>query len=105
MSNLYLSNDNLLSVENLKNAATSVYINDATVTATLKDKLGVNVVGQSWPLTLGFVASSNGVYRGTLEDGLSLTEGETYTAEINADAGSDQIANWSIQLTATKRTS
>ena len=105
MSNIYLNNDNLLSVENLKNAATDVYINDATVTATLKDKLGANVTGQSWPLTMTFVSSSNGTYRGTLEDGLSLTEGESYTAEITADAGSDQIANWSIQLTATKRTS
>lgn len=87
MSNIYLNNDNLLSVENLKNAATDVYINDATVTATLKDKLGANVTGQSWPLTMTFVASSNGTYRGTLEDGLSLTEGESYTAEITADAG------------------
>jgi len=105
MSNLYLSNDNLLSVENLKNAATGVYVNDATVTATLKNSNGVNVTGQSWPLTLAFVSSSNGVYRGTLEDGLSLAEGEVYTAEITADAGSDQIASWSIKLTANKRTS
>jgi hypothetical protein len=104
MSNIYLSNDNLLSVENLKNAATGVFINDATVTATLKDSLGVSVAGQTWPLSLVFVSSSNGVYRGTLEDDLSLNEGEAYTAEINADAGSDQIANWSIQLTAIKRT-
>ena len=105
MSNLYINNDNLLSVENLKNAATGVYINDATVSATLKNSSGVNVTGQSWPLTLTFVSSSNGVYRGTLEDGLVLNEGETYTAEITADAGADQIANWSISLPATKRTS
>ena len=105
MTNIYLSNDNLLSVESLKNAATGVFINDATVTATLKDSSNSNVTGQTWPLSLVFVSSSDGVYRGTLEDDLNLTEGEIYTAEINADAGSDQIANWSIQLTAIKRTS
>ena len=55
-------------------------------------------------LTLAFVSSSDGNYQGTLEDGLVLTEGTTYTAEINADAGNDQIANWSISFTATKRT-
>jgi hypothetical protein len=104
MSIIYINNDNLLSVENLKNAATGVYINDATVTATLKNSAGVNTTGQSWPLTLSFVSSSNGKYIGTLEDGLALTEGETYTAEINANAGNDQIANWSILFNATKRT-
>tara|TARA_R110002167_G_scaffold85605_1_gene232073 strand:+ start:1104 stop:1421 length:318 start_codon:yes stop_codon:yes gene_type:complete len=104
VSNLYINNDNLLSVENLKNAATDVFINDATVTAILKNSAGGNVTGQSWPLTLAFVSSSNGDYKGTLEDGLVLTEGTTYTAEINADAGNDQIANWSVSFTAKKRT-
>ena len=72
--------------------------------ATLKNNSGASVSGQSWPLTLAFVSSSNGDYKGTLEDNLVLTEGETYTAEINADAGNDQIANWSILFTAKKRT-
>jgi len=104
MNIIYINNDNLLSVENLKNAATDVYINDATVTATLKNSAGGNVTGQSWPLTLAFVSSSNGDYKGILEDGLTLTEGTTYTALINVNAGNDQIANWSILFNAAKRT-
>ncbi len=102
---IYINNDNLLSVSDLKNEATGVYINDAAVTMTLKDSTGSEVSGQTWPATMTYVSSSNGVYRGTLEDGLSLTEGQSYTAEITADAGSDQIANWSITMTAVKRTS
>ncbi len=79
---LYLQSDNLLEVTGLQNAATETYINNATVTVTLADASGTAVSGQSWPATLPYVNGSNGDYRATLEDTLSLSENSTYVARV-----------------------
>lgn len=79
---IYLANDNLLELQGLTNVANAAYVNTATVSATVVDKNGTNVAGQSWPLTLSYVTASNGNYRGTLEDALSLTENEDYTVRV-----------------------
>ena len=97
---IYLSTDHLLEVRGLKNIATDAYIDDATVIATLVDEDGAEVVGQSWPLTLSYVASSDGIYRGTLEDALNLTEDLEYTAQITASGGSNLARYWEIALRA-----
>jgi len=101
---VYIENDNLIQLTGLQDAATSVYVNNATVTVTVTDRKGVNVSGQSWPLTLSYVASSNGNYEGTLEDGLVLSIGQKYEAKVVADAGSDKIATWYLDLMAQRRT-
>jgi hypothetical protein len=103
MSTLYISNDNLLTVSDLKNAATGLYINDATVSVTLVNKTSVPVAGQTWPQSMEWVAGSNGVYRATMEDDLVLTAGQLYTAKISVDAGNDFKASWELPLTATIR--
>jgi len=66
MANIYLSNDNLLSIEGLKNSSSGSYLNDATVTATLKDSGGTTVTGQTFPVTLSYIAQTNGNYQATL---------------------------------------
>lgn len=63
-----------------KNALTGVFINNATVTATIKDATGANVAGETWPKTLPYVAASNGVYRALLSGTIALVAGQSYTA-------------------------
>lgn len=102
---IYLSNDHLLEVRGLKNIAADEYIDDATVTVTLVDEEGAEVSGQSWPLTLSHVAGSDGIYRGTLTDSLSLTVDLEYTAQITASGGSNLAGYWEIPLRAAIRAS
>ncbi len=100
---IYLANDNYLEVDALKNGATDAYQNSATVTATLKTSAGAEVAGQSWPLTLDYVAASDGTYRGILDDALSLVDGTTYVAHIEA-VSAGVTAHWEKQLQAQVRT-
>jgi hypothetical protein len=106
MDILYTENDNLLTLDKLYNNDPNVddYVNDATVTVTLKDSDDSEVSGQTWPTTLSYVSGSNGKYVATLEDDLSLTADANYTAEVNVDAGSDIIAKFYLELIARKRT-
>ncbi len=101
---IYIDNDNLLRLSGLRNEATGDYINSAVVTVTVIDSGDVNVVGQAWPLTLVYVASSNGRYEGTLEETLVLIAAASYTAVIDAVFGGDLKAHWELPLTAEVRT-
>ncbi len=104
MTEIYLNNDNLLSIEALKNASSGSFMNDATVTATLKDSSGNTVSGQTFPLTLSYMADTDGNYQATLSDSLNIIESTIYTAEITATSSSGLVAKWNMELTATKRT-
>lgn len=103
MANIYLSNDNLLSIEGLKNSSSGSYMNDATVTTTLKDSGGTAVSGQTFPISLNYIAATNGNYQATLENTLNMVEGSIYTATITATSSGGLYAEWDLQLTATKR--
>lgn len=102
---LHVGNDNLIEVSDLKNVASGAYINNATVTVTLKDADSVNVNGQSWPVTLNYVTASNGKYRATLVDTLALVVDDTYYATVIADAGDGLKATWAnVPVVAQQRT-
>lgn len=103
MANIYLSNDNLLSIEGLKNSSSGSFMNTATVTATLKDSSGTSVSGQTFPITLSYIVATDGNYQATLENTLSMVEGSIYTATISATSSGGLYAEWDLQLTATKR--
>lgn len=100
---LYVGNDTVLEVKGLKNEMAGAFLNAATVQATLYDSAGASVAGQSWPLALVYVPSSDGTYRGTLPYGLSLTAGDRYTARITADAGTGLRAQFDIPCVARTR--
>lgn len=100
---LFIGNDQILAVYGLKDKVTDTYINNATVTATVKTTAGVAVPGQSFPMTLAYVASSNGDYRGTLEDGLTLLPNKQYVVEVTADAGNDLIGFFRYYAYASHR--
>lgn len=99
---IYKGNDTIVRVSALKNAQDDTFINDAAVTATLKDSTGTNVSGQSWPLTLGYIPSSDGIYEGILEDVLVLTKASNYTLLIDA-VKSNIVAHWEVPLQAALR--
>ena len=102
---LYIGNDMSLTVTGLKDEVSGDFINNATVTARLRDRAGNDITGQSWPATLTYVTGSNGIYRGTLEDGLDLDPNKVYRVEISVDAGSNAIGFWRYERKAIYRTS
>lgn len=102
---IYLLNDNILQLEGLQNYATGDYLTSATVTVTLVDSDGVDVVGETWPLTMIYVSGTDATYRCTLSDSLSLTKWSRYRAQITADAGSGLRGYWEPDLIAHRRPS
>lgn len=53
-------------------------VNDAAVTVTVFNPDGSELSGQTWPLTLDFVAGSQGVYRKTVPPISGLIDKENY---------------------------
>ncbi len=86
MRPIYISADNLVEWDGLKDASNGNYLNSATVTFTLKDSAGTAVTGAS-AIAMTYVALSNGKYQGTLESTVSLTEGGKYWLEVTATSG------------------
>ncbi|RUU23687.1 hypothetical protein EOD10_04435 [Mesorhizobium sp. M7A.T.Ca.TU.009.01.3.2] len=91
---VYVANTNVIELTGLKSAIEDEFIDDATVTVTVKDSEGEEVSGQTWPTTMDFVVSSDGLYRGIIEDGVELTAGTTYVAHVDVDAGVDRVGHW-----------
>lgn len=79
---LYIGNTMVLEVTGVKFDGETEYLNDATVEATIKDSNHHEVAGQTWPLTLDYVADSDGNYKGTLSSGLELLERKSYDVEL-----------------------
>lgn len=99
----FVKNTNLLEVIGLKDAVTGDFINDATVTATIKDAAGEVVAGQSFPVTLAYVPASDGDYRATLGKDLALLDDTEYIAEITALATAGD-GFWEFPFQAETRT-
>ncbi len=96
------NNDSLLSLIGLKNGADETWINNATVTAELRDSQGVLVPGMSWPETLSYIAGSDGNYQLSLDAALNLAAGHYYQLRIIVDAGG-LSAQWDISIQTTHR--
>lgn len=99
---LYQANDTIIEVAGLKNEVTGAFVNNATVNVTLLDSVGALVTGQTFPLTLAYVAVSDAVYRAKLNFGLVLTPNGKYSANVNVLADG-LVANWSIDVICKKR--
>ncbi len=82
---LWRGADNDLEVEHLTDNLTGAFVNDATVTATVKDAdTGVALAGATWPVALAYVTSTNAVYRALLPYTLATTPNQRLVAEILA---------------------
>ena len=67
-----------------------IYVNDAAVVVTIYDSDGVELVGESWPVTLDYVAASDGIYRKTFSPFVNLVEDELYSVVIEV-LGTDSL--------------
>ncbi len=89
MQVLYISSDNLLRVDEVKNVATDAYITSATVEVTLYEEDGTTEVsGETWPVSCSYLSGTNARYHGTLPDSLSLSENTRYIAKVTINGGS-----------------
>ena len=88
---LYINCDNRISTR-VRNTDTGEWVNDATVTVTLRNAAGSEVSGGNvWPATMSYKAGSDGLYQAVFQNGLSLTANAKYTATIDADGDSLQV--------------
>lgn len=90
----FVANTNVLELRGLQEAIAATYINNATVSVTIKDDCGDNVAGQTWPLTMVYVTGSSGDYRATLFSTVALQAGKRYFAEISVTGPSSEIGFW-----------
>lgn len=62
-------------------------------------------VDNALTITMGYVAASDGKYRGTIEDGVPLVDRGSYLVVISIDGGSDLLGHRVIDATAVYRRS
>ena len=100
-----LSPDNSASISHTVTnpLASPIFVNDATVTVTIKDSSGAVLSGESWPATLPYVTGSDGVYTKSFDPFDSLIVGEIYSVIINA-VGLDGLESECVtKIKATER--
>lgn len=74
----------LLDVDSSPNA----YVNNATVTLTVQDRYGNAVKGTAWPISMSYVSGSNGTYKASAPDTLTLTDYKEYIGLIDIESAS-----------------
>lgn len=99
-------NSNIIELTGLTDELAGAYINDAAVDLTkIVDSDGEQVSGAStWPLTMEYVAGSDGNYRAVIAADLPLTPGESYVAHIDADGGTNRVGHWEFPFKVLRRT-
>lgn len=93
---LWDGSDMVVEIRGLENEITGANLNSATVTCTLTNADGDEVAGQSWPMALGYVTDSAGIYRGTLPYSLSISPDSRYTLKIDVNAGAGLRGHWEV---------
>jgi hypothetical protein len=100
---LYILNDTVVELQGLANGITGAYVNDATVSVTITDLAGAATTGISLPVTMSYVAASDGIYRGVLDKALVLTGTLSYFAEITATNGDGLDGFWRVPCVGAYR--
>lgn len=93
MSVIFTENDNDVVLQGMRLASSQSFISDATLEFTLKDAGGSPVTGAT-SVTMDFQSGSNGEYRGSFAETVSLTEGAQYTVEMTS-------SNYGIKIVRT----
>jgi hypothetical protein len=78
------------------------YVNDAFVTATIRDTAGVEKAGVEWPVVLGHDGFGTGTYSGIVPDTLVTKENEQLRVHITATVGTSK-ATWECRAVAKTR--
>lgn len=115
MKVVYIDNDNLLRVDNVRafsiQSGSPINTASITVTVVLSGDTGNGVSGVSWPVALTNVVSGTGTgidvrgsrWEGVLPDAMSLTADENYQAELAIEAGDGFSGFWVVPLIAKNR--
>lgn len=99
MQVLLVANDNDVELMGVSDRRDDLPVNDATVTFAL-----TTVGGESRSTgSLTYVPGSDGLYRGTIESNVSLTDGVNYRLTVTATAGTKN-GQWVIACIARTRT-
>lgn len=64
----------------LRDALTGLPLNAASVLVTITDGSSAPIAGEVWPMQLGYVANSAGVYRLQLDSTVAIVAGQAYVA-------------------------
>ena len=81
--------------------AVPIFVNDATVTVTIKDNQGVEIPDETWPFNLPYVIASDGEYSFTFDPFTSLNAGQQYTVIIDVVGIGGLIDHCTIKSMAT----
>lgn len=101
---VFVANTNVLDLIGLKSAIEDTFINDATVTVTLKYKdTGAEIEGQTWPTTMEYIDASDGDYRAIISNEAELVHKRTTIAVIEADGGEDRVGHWEFEFKPVTR--
>jgi hypothetical protein len=102
----YVGNTNVLTLTGLKSDDEDTFLNSATITVTVKDANGAAISGESWPVTMDYVAASDGDYRAVISHSAAITNGQVYTAVVDVDASdtsNERVGHWEFPFTAKVR--
>lgn len=104
MAGVFVANTNVVELASLKDGSTGLFINNATVTCTIKqgNPAGSNLSG-AVALSMAYVAGSNGTYRALLDVSLAWANGGVYYAIIDVDGGVNVQAHWELRFKAAAR--
>lgn len=109
---LWFANDNLVVLEELKNVDVDEFLDDtANVRITLKTKAGVEVVGETWPLTMQYRTPDpnatpiikDGTYAVILDKALELVKKAKYKAYVDFDDGAGLEGQYVIDFVCLER--
>jgi len=107
MSNIkiwYKDNDMVIEVADVTDKLTGSFVNDATVTATLKDSLGADVVGITWPQTIDYTGTP-GLYQKQVDKAAVIVDGDAYNLVVDLSTPGGTDAHWEIPVGGDVRTS
>jgi len=89
------NSDNIVEVDKLTDQLGGQLISGATVSVTVKDTVGNDLAGETWPVAMPEVSA--GLYRGNLPDTLVLDGKKIVIATFVADAGSALHREWCVE--------
>lgn len=100
---LYLDNSVYFRVVLTNPDLDPIYVNDATVEATLYDDQDTEVTGQVWPIILAYEVASDGIYEETIAPLAALVENAQYTVKYVATGSDGTIGQWTNSVVAKVR--
>lgn len=97
---LYDNTDNCVELNGLKDSVADTFINNATVTCRVLSTSLAEIVAS---FALAYVASSNGIYRGTVPDTAPFTPDQALRLEFIADGGAGKRGEWLVPAVVQTR--